>query len=110
LDKNTTAPVHQDLREFFLSLETSYDQTIENANNLLNLYISISSQRTNEVVRVLTLFSVFFMPLTFIVGIYGMNFEFMPELRSPYGYPVVLIAMALITIGIYSWFKKKHWL
>jgi len=110
LNKNTSAAVHQDLREFYLSLETSYDQTIENANNLLNLYISLSSQRTNEVVRVLTLFSVFFMPLTFIVGIYGMNFEFMPEIHSPYGYPIVIIMMGLITLGIYSWFRKKHWL
>ncbi|MFA6455423.1 MAG: CorA family divalent cation transporter [Bacteroidota bacterium] len=110
LGENTTAAVHQDLREFHLSLETSYDQTIENANNLLNLYISLASQRTNEVVRVLTLFSVFFMPLTFIVGIYGMNFESMPELRSPYGYPIVLTLMGIITLGIYLWFKKKKWL
>jgi magnesium transporter len=110
LDRNTSAVIQQDLREFFLGLETSYDQTIENANNLLNLYISLSSQRTNEVVRVLTLFSVFFMPLTFIVGIYGMNFEFMPELRSPYGYPVVMTIMGVITLGIYTWFRKKHWL
>lgn len=110
LHKNTSAAVHQDLREFFLSLETSYDQTIENANNLLNLYISLSSQRTNEVVRVLTLFSVFFMPLTFIVGIYGMNFDVMPELRNPYGYPMVLVMMGIITLGIYMWFKRRHWL
>ncbi len=106
----TTAPVHQDLREFYLSIETSYDQTIENANNLLNLYISLSSQRTNEVVRVLTLFSVFFMPLTFIVGIYGMNFDLMPELRHPYGYPAVLAVMGAITLLIFLWFKKKKWL
>ncbi|MBP9211259.1 MAG: magnesium transporter CorA [Bacteroidetes bacterium] len=110
LHKSTSAAVHQDLREFFLSLETSYDQTIEKANNLLNLYISISSQRTNEVVRVLTLFSVFFMPLTFIVGIYGMNFDVMPELRNPYGYPLVLLFMGGLTLGIYLWFKKRHWL
>lgn len=110
LDRHTSAPIHQDLKEFYLSLETSYDQTIENANNLLNLYISLSSQRTNEVVRVLTLFSVFFMPLTFIVGIYGMNFEHMPELRHPYGYPFVLLLMTAITLGIYVWFKRKHWL
>jgi magnesium transporter len=110
LDKNTPAAVHQDMREFYLSLDTSYDQTIENANNLLNMYISLSSQRTNEVVRVLTLFSVFFMPLTFIVGIYGMNFDVMPELRNPYGYPFVLMMMGGITLGIYLWFKKKHWL
>lgn len=110
LDTKTPDPVRQDLREFLLSLETSFDQTVENANNLLNLYISLSSQRTNEVVRVLTLFSVFFMPLTFIVGIYGMNFEFMPELKHPLGYPAVIILMAAITLGIYGWFKKKRWL
>lgn len=110
LDKKTADPVRQDLREFLLSLETSFDQTVDNANNLLNLYISLSSQRTNEVVRVLTLFSVFFMPLTFIVGIYGMNFEFMPELRHPWGYPFVIIFMAAITLGIYAWFRKKRWL
>ena len=110
LDKNTSAVIHQDLREFYLSLDTSFDQTIENANNLLNLYISLASQRTNEVVRVLTLFSVFFMPLTFIVGIYGMNFQFMPELNSPYGYPAVIIIMAGITLSIYLWFRKNHWL
>lgn len=110
LDRNTPAPVHQDLREFYLSLDTSYDQTIENVNNLLNLYVSLSSQRTNEVVRVLTLFSVFFMPLTFIVGIYGMNFDVMPELRHPLGYPAVLLVMGTITIAIFLWFKRKHWL
>lgn len=110
LSDRTPTPVHQDLREFHLSLETSYDQTIENASHLLNLYISLSSQRTNEVVRVLTLFSVFFLPLTFIVGIYGMNFDIMPELRSPYGYPITMAAMGLMTLGIYLWFKKKKWL
>ncbi len=110
LDKRTPAPVLQDLREFVLSLETSYDQMIDNASNLLNLYISISSQRTNEVVRVLTLFSVFFLPLTFIVGVYGMNFEFMPEIHSPLGYPFVIVAMVAITLAIFTWFKKKHWL
>lgn len=110
LSKHAPAAVHQDMREFYLSLETSYDQTIENAANLLNLYISLSSQRTNEVVRVLTLFSVFFMPLTFIVGIYGMNFDSMPELRHPYGYPFVMVVMAAITVAIYIWFKRKHWL
>lgn len=110
LSGNTTAIVHQDLREFFLSLETSYDHSIEKGSTLLNLYVSLSSQRTNEVVRILTLFSVFFMPLTFIVGIYGMNFEFMPELRHPLGYPLVWFVMGGITFGIYLWFKKKRWL
>lgn len=105
-----SAPVLQDLRELYVSLETSFEQTIENTNNLLNLYISLSSQRTNEVMRVLTVFAVFFMPLTFIVGIYGMNFDIMPELRHPLGYPAVMLVMGTITLGIYLWFKRKGWL
>jgi magnesium transporter len=82
----------------------------ENTNHLLNIYFNISSQRTNETMRVLTIFSVFFMPLTFIVGIYGMNFHNMPELSWQYGYPATIAAMAIVTIVIYSWFRRKKWL
>jgi magnesium transporter len=60
--------------------------------------------------RVLTVFSAFFLPLTFIVGIYGMNFQFMPELTHHYGYPGVLIFMLLLTIIIYQWFSRKGWI
>ncbi|MCF2496931.1 magnesium transporter CorA family protein [Dyadobacter chenhuakuii] len=100
----------RDTRDLFVKMQNIYDTLFENMNQLVMIYFSISSQRTNEIVRVLTLFSVFFMPLTFIVGIYGMNFEFMPELRMKYGYPVVMIVMGLITVAIYGWFKKKGWL
>ncbi len=98
------------LKDTFLRLQTNTQQINDNVSNLLNIYISLSSQRTNEVVRVLTLFSVFFMPLTFIVGIYGMNFDVMPELRWPFGYLSVMVLMGLITISIYIWFKRKGWL
>jgi magnesium transporter len=60
--------------------------------------------------RVLTIFSVFFMPLTFIVGIYGMNFDYMPELKMKYAYPIVMASMVFIIIGIFAWFKRKKWL
>jgi magnesium transporter len=70
----------------------------------------MSAQKTNETIRVLTIFSVFFMPLTFIVGIYGMNFKVMPELQWAWGYPVVMVLMLVVTIAIYIWFKKKKWL
>jgi magnesium transporter len=100
----------QDLRELFIRIETMYDEVLDGSNHLLNIYISLSSQKTNEVVRVLTVFSVFFMPLTFIAGIYGMNFDFMPELRMKFGYPGVLIFMVMITGVIYLWFKRKGWL
>lgn len=103
-------PNTRDTRDLYIRLLTLFDTMSDNTNHLLTLYFSISAQRTNEVVRVLTIFSVFFMPLTFIVGIYGMNFDFMPELRWRLGYPGVMIVMAGVTLSIYLWFKRKQWL
>ncbi len=100
----------QDVKDLHIKLITMYDQIHEDVTNLLNIYLSLSSQKTNEVMKVLTIFSVFFMPLTFIVGIYGMNFEFMPELKMKWGYPAVLITMVVVAIAIYWWFKRKKWL
>ncbi|QEC52403.1 magnesium transporter [Anseongella ginsenosidimutans] len=100
----------QDLLDLQLRLSILYNEIVDESNHLLNIYISFTSQRTGEVMRVLTIFSVFFMPLTFIVGIYGMNFDFMPELRWHYGYYFTLAAMLLITAVIYFWFKRKRWL
>lgn len=100
----------QDLKDLYVHMTTLFDELNDSANHLVNTYISLSSQRTNEVMRVLTIFSVFFMPLTFIVGIYGMNFRFMPELNVWYGYPLVLLMMLLITAVIYVWFRRKGWL
>lgn len=77
---------------------------------LINLHISLSSQKTNEVMRVLTVFSAFFLPLTFVVGIYGMNFKFMPELEHPLGYYGILMFMFLISVSIFYWFRRKGWL
>ena len=77
---------------------------------LLSVQLALASHRTSEVMRVLTVFSVFFLPLTFIVGVYGMNFAFMPELRHRLGYPGVLAFMALVTLLIYRWFRGRGWL
>jgi magnesium transporter len=100
----------QDVRDQHLKMLTLYSQVLEDVNNLLNLTMSFAAQRTNDVMRILTLFSVFFMPLTFIVGIYGMNFKHMPELGSKWGYPIVLIVMLIVAVIIYLWFKRKKWL
>ena len=105
-----TTAYTRDMRDTYIRMTNIYDSLAENTTQLFNIYFSISAQKTNEIIRVLTLFSVFFMPLTFIVGIYGMNFDFMPELRSRLGYPAVLLSMALITALIYWWFRKKGWL
>ena len=100
----------QDSRDLHLKLLNIYDQIHEDISNLVNFYLSISAQKTNEVIKVLTIFSVFFMPLTFVVGIYGMNFDYMPELKIRYGYPLLLGIMVLLSCGIYLWFRKKRWL
>lgn len=100
----------QDVLDQHLKMLTLYSQVLEDVNNLMNMYMSFTAQKTNDVVKILTIFSVFFMPLTFIVGIYGMNFEFMPELGRKWGYPAVLIVMIVVTSIIYFWFKRKKWL
>jgi len=107
---NHLSHIFQDIKEEGDSLYFYADELLDSVNDLLNLHISLASFRTNEVVRILTLFSVFFMPLTFIAGIYGMNFDYMPELRAKIGYPAVLIFMLLISVGIFTWFRRKGWL
>lgn len=108
--KKTEQSAVQDMRDQYLKMLTLYNQILDDVNNLMTLSMSLSARRTNEVMRILTIFSVFFMPLTFIVGIYGMNFRFMPELSRRWGYPAVLVFMVFVTLVIYLWFKKKKWL
>lgn len=91
-------------------VELYFDQLTEDVNNLLTVYLSVSAQKTNDVMKVLTVFSAFFLPLTFLVGVYGMNFRYMPELEQPLGYPVVWTIMIGIVLGIYIWFRRKQWL
>jgi magnesium transporter len=78
--------------------------------SMLELYLSSVSQRTNEIMRVLTVISAIFIPLTFVVGIYGMNFDNMPELRQPWGYFACLGLMATIATFQILFFKRKGWL
>jgi magnesium transporter len=86
------------------------EDVLENVTGLLNLHISLAAQKTNEVMRVLTVFSIFFLPLNFLAGVYGMNFEYMPELRHPHGYQYVLMLMLFISLVIFIWVYKRGWL
>jgi magnesium transporter len=79
----------------------------DNCQNLLNLHLSLVSFRTNELMNILTIFSAFFIPLTFICGVYGMNFVNMPELQLKYGYFYCLAGMFVITIGVFIFFRLK---
>lgn len=100
----------QDIRDTQGKLHLFYDLLSEDAQNLVSTYMSYSAQKTNEVMKVLTIFSAYFLPLTFIVGVYGMNFKVMPELEWKYGYPVVIISMIIILALIYLWFRRRKWL
>ena len=97
----------QDIKDKLLSLTLSYEEVLDNSYNLLNTYLSVNAQKSNDVMKLLTIFSAFFLPLTFIAGIYGMNFENMPELRWHLGYFATLGVMLLIAIIIFYWFKRK---
>ena len=99
-----------DINDSMLNLVLVYEEVLDNAHTILNTYLSINAQKSNDVMKVLTVFSAFFLPLTFIVGVYGMNFEHMPELKLANGYYIVLAFMLLLTLGIYRWFKKKGYL
>jgi magnesium transporter len=77
---------------------------------LLEIYISSVSNKMNEVMKVLTVFASIFIPLTFIAGIYGMNFEYMPELKWKWAYPSLWVAFIAIPVVLLIYFKKKKWL
>ena len=99
---------YQDIKDELLNLITYNDESVENSTQLMATYLSISDQKNNEVVRLLTIFSAFFLPLTFIVGLYGMNFEIMPEIKWKFGYLYSVILMIIVVIVIYLWFRRKR--
>lgn len=103
-------PINQDVRDTAEAYLFWVDQLVDEVNQLLQVQLSLSAKRTNEVMRILTVFSAFFLPLTFIVGVYGMNFRYMPELAVKWGYPAVLLAMAGVSAGIFVWFRRRGWL
>ena len=106
-DKNFTFfdRLHQKSLELLEQVE--YDLTT--LDSVSNFYFSTQNHKLNEVMKTLTVVSVFFMPLTFIVGVYGMNFDNMPELHWKYGYFVILGCMILLLLGMIYYFKRKKW-
>ena len=100
---------YSDVYDHVAHLIDSLDTYKDLISSLLDIHINAMNTKLNEVMKVLTVFSTIFMPLTFIVGVYGMNFDIMPELRWKWGYYGVWGVMAVIFIGMIIYFKRKKW-
>ncbi len=116
LIQDTTRLYLRDCHDHTIQLIDMVETYRELTSGLVDIHLSSVSNRMNEVMKVLTIIATIFIPLTFISGIYGMNFDpaaspwNMPELRSPYGYVSVIAAMTVIAAGLLGWFKYKGWL
>jgi len=100
----------EELHDHVLEVLEILEGQRELANSLVELYYSTISMKTNDIIRILTVVSTIFIPLTFITGLYGMNFRYMPELYWRYGYPFVLLLMLAIALGMLLYFRKKGWI
>jgi magnesium transporter len=110
LIREATAPYLRDVYDHVIHVIDSVDIYREMISSMLDMYLSSVSNRLNEVMKVLTVIATIFMPLTFIAGVYGMNFRRMPELEWRYGYPAALLVMLGIGVLMLFYFKRKKWL
>jgi magnesium transporter len=106
----------RDCHDHVIQLIDMIETYREICSGLIEIHLSSVSNRMNEVMKVLTIIATIFIPLTFIVGVYGMNFDptagplSMPELGWRYGYPGILVLMTLIAVGLLIWFRSKGWI
>ncbi|MDD4294302.1 MAG: magnesium/cobalt transporter CorA [Candidatus Omnitrophica bacterium] len=117
LERTESDIISENMGVFFRDI---YDHTIQAidtvetfrdmVSGMLDIYLSSISNRMNEIMKVLTIFAAIFIPLTFIAGIYGMNFEFIPELKWKWGYFMALSIMFLLGTGMLFYFRKKKWI
>lgn len=110
LIEERTLPFLRDLYEHLVQIIDTTEIYRDSVAGLLDLYLSSVSQRTNEIMKVLTIMATIFIPLTFLVGVYGMNFDYMPELRWPWGYPALWVLMIACAAVMLIAFRIKKWL
>lgn len=116
LVKKSTKIYIRDLYDHIIQVIDTVEAQREIVGGLQDLYLSSVSNRMNEIMKVLTIFAAIFIPLTFIAGIYGMNFDpekspfNMPELSWYFGYPMAIVLMVAVGMGVLFYFKRKKWL
>jgi magnesium transporter len=103
-------PYLRDLEDLAEQVAEAVEIYREMLNDHLNSYNMAVANRLNDVMKFLTIFATIFIPLSFLAGVYGMNFEFMPELRLRYGYFILLGGMACVAVGMLLYFKKRKWI
>ncbi len=103
-------PFYRDIHDHFVRVSDLADGYREILSGALDAYLSVVSNRMNEVMKALTLVATVMLPLTFIAGVYGMNFDHMPELHWRYGYAFAWALMLVVGIGMVGWFRHKKWL
>ncbi len=100
----------RDVNDHAVQLVDIIETYREMAAGLTDLYMSAVSNRMNETMKVLTIIATLFIPITFLAGVYGMNFEHFPELDWPYAYPVFWGVCATVTLGLLLFFRRKGWI
>ena len=100
----------RDLYDHTIQIMDTVETFRDMVSGLLDIYLSSISNRMNEVMKVLTIISTVFIPLSFIVGLYGMNFVNMPELQWKWGYFAVWVVMTLVVLGMLIYFRRKKWI
>lgn len=110
LIKKTTEIYLRDVYDHTIQVNDTLEAFRDAISGMHDVYLSGMSNKMNEIMKVLTIFSAIFIPLTFVAGVYGMNFENMPELRWRYSYFVVIGIMAILGFGMLFYFKKRKWI
>ncbi len=105
-----TLRYYGDVYDHVLRVTDSLDSYRERIAAMQDIYLSSMSNKMNETMKILTIFASIFIPLTFITGIYGMNFEYMPELKWHWGYPFLWVLFIFISVGLLIVFRRKKWL
>jgi magnesium transporter len=108
--RKDTVPFLRDVHDHTIQVIEILESFQEIVSSLLDIYMSSISNRMNSIMKVLTIIATIFIPLTFIAGVYGMNFRSMPELEWRWGYPAVLGVMAAVFVGMVVFFRRKKWL
>jgi magnesium transporter len=103
-------PFYRDVFDHFVRVADLADGYRELLSGALDAYLSVVSNRMNEVMKTLTIVATLMMPMTFVAGVYGMNFQYMPELHWKYGYLYCWIVLVAILFGMMGWFRRRRWL